>query len=394
YVKTLQDVGVREGEAPVEAGGAVQLMTVHKSKGLEFPVVVIADAGYEPRGGTDSVLIDDDLGVLIGVSNSDGARPVAWRLASLKEAAKEDAEDRRLLYVAATRAKEKLVVSGHAKRTAKGALSLSGWLKRLGSVIGLDEVTLDGEITTPRALEVRCPGNAGPIACVLHPPRAAERSTVQVVRIPAPAAAPLTVPDLVAPLLTGGIEADHQPSAISYSLSRVWRVVPRAKRPSGPAWVVGKLVHEALRRWRFPDEDNFDVFLWPFALETGLADAVEIQATIREARRLLSHFQGHTLFAEIAAAERYHEVPSALPDDHGVIDLLYHTDAGWTVVDFKTDELRSEAEMREAIPREGYDVQLRRYADAVTAQLGHRPKALLVFLRVAGEVHVMELVGS
>ncbi|HKZ84163.1 MAG TPA: UvrD-helicase domain-containing protein [Anaerolineae bacterium] len=406
YVKTLQDVGVREGEAPVEAGGAVQLMTVHKSKGLEFPVVVIADAGYEPRGGPDSVLIDDDLGVLIGVSDSDGARPVAWRLASLNEAAKEDAEDRRLLYVAATRAKEKLIVSGHAKRTAKGALSLSGWLKRLGSVIGLDEVTLEDEITTPRALEVRCPDDAGPIACMLHPPfdcaqdrpRAAERSTVQEVRIPAPAAAPLTVPDLAAPLPIAPVEAGHppsaisyQPSAISYSQSRVWRVVPRAKRPSGPAWVVGTLVHEALRRWRFPDEDNFDVFLWPFALETGLADAVEIQATIREARRLLSHFQGHPLFAEIAAAERYHEIPYTLPNDSGVIDLLYRTGAGWTVVDFKTDELRSEAEMREAIPREGYDVQLRRYADAVNAQLGHHPRALLVFLRVAGEVHVVEL---
>jgi len=174
-------------------------------------------------------------------------------------------------------------------------------------------------------------------------------------------------------------------------LSRVWRVVPRAKRPSGPAWVVGTLVHQALRRWRFPDEDNFDVFLWPFALETGLTDAVEIQATIREARRLLSHFQGHPLFAEIAAAERYHEVPYALPDDHGVIDLLYHTDAGWTVVDFKTDELRSDAEMREAISREGYDVQLRRYADAINAQLTTRPRALLVFLRVAGEVRVVEL---
>ena len=401
YVQTLQDVGVREGEAPVEAGGAVQLMTVHKAKGLEFPIVVIADAGYEPRGGTDSVLIDDDLGLLIGAGDAEGARPVAWRLASLNEAAKEDAEEKRLLYVAATRAKEKLIVSGHVKRTTKGGLSLSGWLKRLGRVMQLDEVALDEEIVTPRALEVRCPGEAGPIACVVHPPfdsaqdrpHAAEPANVQEVRIPARTAAPLPAPDLVAPLLTAEIDTGYPPreAAIRHPQSRVWRVVPRAKRPSGPAWVVGTLVHQALRRWRFPDEDNFDVFLWSFALETGLTDESEIQATLDEARRLLSRFQGHPLFAEIAAAERYHEVPYALTDDHGVIDLLYRMDAGWTVVDFKTDELRSEAEMREAIPREGYDVQLRRYADAVTAQLGQRPRALLVFLRVAGEVHVMEL---
>ena len=37
YVQTLEDTGVREGEAPVEAGGAVQLMTVHKAKGSGIP---------------------------------------------------------------------------------------------------------------------------------------------------------------------------------------------------------------------------------------------------------------------------------------------------------------------------------------------------------------------
>ncbi len=393
YVQSLRDVGVREGEAPVEAGGAVQLMTVHKAKGLEFPVVVIADAAYEHRGGGEMVLVDDALGLLIGLSDSGGARPAMWRLASLHDAAKDEAEDARLLYVAATRAKEKLIVSGHVKRNAKGTLGLRGWLARLGSVIGLDEIVIEGETTAPRALEVRVPGETGSLACLLHPLRALEATLDSETPASGPARAPLPLPDLALPISPPASGAlDHEAREREADLpSRVWRVVPRARRPGGPAWVVGKLVHEALRRWRFPSEDNFDVFLWPFALEAGLTDAAEIQATLNEARRLLDRFQAHLLCAEIGAAARYHEVPYALAGDSGIIDLLYRAEAGWTIVDFKTDELRSLDEMRETIRREAYDAQVRRYADALAAQLGQRPRTQLVFLRVAGEIQVIDL---
>ena len=51
YLKDMSENEVREGEAALESEGAVQLMTVHKSKGLEFPLVVLVDASYERRGG-------------------------------------------------------------------------------------------------------------------------------------------------------------------------------------------------------------------------------------------------------------------------------------------------------------------------------------------------------
>ena len=51
YLKDMSESEAREGEAVLESEGAVQLMTVHKSKGLEFPLVVLVDAGYERRGG-------------------------------------------------------------------------------------------------------------------------------------------------------------------------------------------------------------------------------------------------------------------------------------------------------------------------------------------------------
>ncbi len=386
YVQTLRDVGAREGEAPVEAEGALQLMTVHKAKGLEFPIVVIADAAYEHRGNRDTVLLDDELGLLIDLSDDSDAHPARWRLASLNEAAKEEAEDKRLLYVALTRAKEKLIMSGHVKRTARGALSSRGWLAQLGEVIGLNEITLAGEVVESRPLDVQCPNRPNSIRCVLHPPRSIERvhqAEQQLVH----EAGNLPAPDLVAP-----ISITNQKSKIENQQSRVWRVVPRAKRPTGPAWVVGQLVHEALRRWRFPSEDNFDVFLFPFALELGLTDHAEIQATINEARRLLTRFQAQPLYREIAGADRYHEVPYALPHDTGVIDLLYRRGEGrWTIVDFKTDDVRSSEEMRETIEQEGYDTQVGRYVEAITNQLKQRPRALLVFLNVRSQVQTIEL---
>lgn len=389
YVQTLRDVDTREGEAPVEASGAVQLMTVHKAKGLEFPLVVIADAAYASPSWSDPVLLDEKLGLLPGLRAEDGARPLTWKLSTLADAERNDAEDKRLLYVATTRAQEKLLINGHTKRLKKGNLSLGGWLGRFGKVIGLGDVILNEDVTAPIALEVQF---SEPLACTLHPPSILPRplaprplsteQTSEAGDLPK-LASPLRVPE--ERLLDEKILAkDADPP------QRVWRVVPRAKRPTGPAWVIGALVHEAIRRWRFPD-DKFENFIKPFALEAGLTDVSEIQATIRAVARLLERFRAHPLWDEINAAERYHEVSYVTSDDRGIIDLLYYSDDNWVIADFKTDELRSEAEVETVIQREGYDQQIQRYAAAAAAQLGMSPKLLVVFLQVGSGLRVVEL---
>ena len=132
--------------------------------------------------------------------------------------------------------------------------------------------------------------------------------------------------------------------------------------------MVGRLVHEALRRWSFPD-DSFEAFLRPLALETGLTDPAEIHATLGEVRRLLERLRAHPLYTEIDAAEHHHEIPYHLPGDSGIIDLLYRSDAGWFLVDFKTDEVRSDEDARIVIQREGMTVRWR-------AMLRPRPAGL------------------
>ena len=103
---------------------------------------------------------------------------------------------------------------------------------------------------------------------------------------------------------------------------------------------------------------------------------------------MLERLRAHPIFQEIDSAERHHEIPYFLPEGRGVIDLLYRISAGWFIIDFKTDEVRSDAEAQSTISREGYDRQVARYAEAVLAQLGIRPKTMLVFLQVETEVKI------
>ena len=380
YVQTLRDIGLREGEAPADPSstGAVQLMTVHKAKGLEFPLTVIACAAYEHRGAGAKVQIQN--GLLLDLKDGD-FHPTAWQLASRLEDDRADAEDRRLLYVAATRAKEKLLISAYVKPKKDGTLSLAGWLTHFG----LDQVKISGEISTPEAFPLNVTG----ASLVLYPVSVADVDSPQPVSVSQTESPGKS--DLIAPLTFNPPVADEKTRAReSDPPQRVWRIVSSAQRPHAPAWLVGRLVHESLRRWKFPSAD-FETFLRPLALEAGLTDPAEIHAAVQEVRRLLERLRAHPLYTELNAAERHHEIPYILPADRGVIDLLYRAKAGWFIIDFKTDAVRSDEEARAVIRKNEYDKQLARYALAVAVQLNAPAKARLVFLNVDNNLAIFDL---
>jgi ATP-dependent helicase/nuclease subunit A len=113
--------GGRESEAPMESEGldAVRLMTIHRAKGLEFPVVCLADLGRGPTYRSELIRLGRDagrLGLRLGRPGT-GARIPALDYAALGEeaVAADEAEQRRLFYVAMTRAQERLILSGAAK---------------------------------------------------------------------------------------------------------------------------------------------------------------------------------------------------------------------------------------------------------------------------------------
>jgi ATP-dependent exoDNAse (exonuclease V) beta subunit len=114
--------GARESEAPVESEAldAVRLMTIHRSKGLEFPVVCVADIGRQmlPRAGSLIRVGRDDQRLGLRLKQpGDGKRVsvLAYEQLKLEEREREADEERRLFYVAMTRARERLIVSGAAR---------------------------------------------------------------------------------------------------------------------------------------------------------------------------------------------------------------------------------------------------------------------------------------
>ena len=116
----------RESEAPVEgeALDAVRLMTIHRAKGLEFEVVCVADLGRGPRWRAELMRIGRDgrFGLRLAEPGT-GKRESALDYKALGEErlAAEADEERRLFYVAMTRARERLILSGAAKLEAAPA---------------------------------------------------------------------------------------------------------------------------------------------------------------------------------------------------------------------------------------------------------------------------------
>ncbi|HXG76051.1 MAG TPA: UvrD-helicase domain-containing protein [Gaiellaceae bacterium] len=142
FVREQDAVGARELEAVAEEEGAdaVRLLTIHAAKGLEFKVVIVADAGRDtgrPRGGDEIVALSDGRFGFKMVHPTRGERKPVFGYEQVREAEREQerAERLRLYYVAMTRAIDRLIVSGaiDPERRADRETPIGWVLDRLGA---------------------------------------------------------------------------------------------------------------------------------------------------------------------------------------------------------------------------------------------------------------------
>ncbi len=378
--------GAREGEAALEGEGldAVRLMTIHRAKGLEFPVVCVADLGRQGPGGGPPLLLGADgrVGVRFkALGMPTGVQALDYPALHQERIAREDAEERRLLYVAMTRAEELLILSGGydlAKRPdpRPGGAPIA-WILR----------ALDG-VVEPR----RNPTSLRSEAAVLTA-APAHRARPGGTALPAPVTLggitpPTPAPALAAPSrLSFSSLGEYDRCAYRWYLRRVLRLptvtLDPGDTPLGPREVGsgdspqspgldlmtrGTLVHELLEDLDFhrpgpPTDQAIAAVAAENDVELTAAEAADVARLVEAfarsplCRRLA---QAHAVRREAPFTFALHE-DSRGPLVNGIVDVVAtEPDGGVLIVDYKTNPL--EGTDPEALTEADYTLQRLVYA--------------------------------
>ena len=378
-----------QGDEPLEAGDVVRVVTVHSSKGLEFPVTVVFDLSRGERNSSPEAQIHALGEVALKPRRIGGSRYEAiqkhWE-------ARRGGENNRLLYVALTRAKDRLIVTGSTTGKARG------WMQTMLNGLQLSErdVTLPGlavTIHTDSAIASAARiGQAAPYvpSALIDADLAQARFKRPAPAVRAPTRAPeasAEPPDANEFDVPGSVE--DRPSEAELDNVRGdlpigdLTAIPDAER------VIGTLTHYAIGENLSPSNAThrrvlaaqYSLHAYPpeervLLLQTAwwLVERYELLTPDR-ADRLEDH-------AELPFAfQRSHNLRGAenLTTWQGVIDRLYRLPNGeWILEDYKTDDV-----LDSALPQRvrAYHRQLALYWQAVIEARGIAPTVRLTFLR-------------
>lgn len=352
YLKLLEELvyGERKSDAvPVlpKKESAVRIMNLHKAKGLEAPVVFLAD----PTGKRDlkpSMRIDrsetEIRGYMVISANFQGiantrilATPKNWDSLAKEENVFQSAEELRLKYVAATRAGSMLVISDRPQNVNRNLWAFFN-----------PKLEDAGEIVSHRP---SIPKQSGSIT--ITPEMVSARNKEMLARLEK-AIEPTFEVGSVKSLLTGIGKISYAPS--SY----------------GTEW--GTAIHDMLEALMKNPKTSPQQFRSTTLPQTELMPELWEDAIETVLRVSKSEIWKRALNAEKKFAEIPFTLSRGLEPDfdrkvviRGIIDLVFKESAGWTIVDYKSDRVQ---ESRLDYLIELYEPQLKGYAEAWTQITG------------------------
>lgn len=413
HLDELEIEGFSPGGGSAPDGDVVRIMTIHAAKGLEFPVVLLLGAGAEfsRRSRHDAVLLDESLGVGLSFFDYPDRRDVvsaAYPVLKQSAAARELEEEMRLLYVAATRARERLVIVGHGDAERYSAMrlrfedgsapslldrltarSMLEWVLLAAAATGEDGVlveTHDGSLR-PRELQTRRDADE----------RVLSLNDVELAWLDTAERLLTAEPDLRLARTAAAVSVSAAKRAADPS---TWRaepagplVLPAFAEQSGATdgRPLGTAVHRFFQLCdtrRLDSEGAVAAEIDRLRLSGALpADEAALIPTAD-----VAWFGGTDLARAIveSAATLERELPfvAALPTAdgrdfvllRGTVDCLFDTPAGLVFVDYKTDRCRDEADFAARVAM--YTRQIQLYAKSISTIRGLPVAAAhLVFLR-------------
>lgn len=372
YTDNIISMNGRETAANIDAEDAVTIMTIHKSKGLEFDTVFLPQLSARTQSDTDEIKFDLQSGLGIKVLMPDGQLAVTSVLTDIRERDKElqAAEKHRQLYVAMTRAKRRLILAG-AYDDSRESKS-ENWFKAL-------QMLLPETAAEIRKLRVE---DYLEKEIVRYADGRAEPAFSETFLQPLPDFAQTGISDFSASSLQTYLYCQRQ-----YFYRYVAQLPPLEESGTGaaqlPPHIRGLVVHAALEKYNGNAEAA-----WKKAVQDH-ADGNF--ALAQPAEKLFYQYLDSALFQTIPARHQrelnfvYNEQGYTV---RGIMDCLYENEDGTlTVVDYKTGQPPAADEIKL-----GYMLQLSLYKQAAERLL--RKKVSSAQLHFLQNLSSVELTGS
>ena len=388
HLEAQEALGEEANEPEALLGGgarAVRFMTVHQAKGLEFPVVALADVSGRPDGRQKPWLSDrrkDAVELRLGAGPR-RLESAGYADALEREMRFQDAERKRLLYVAATRARDCLLWPMESFRAVmEKAGAGEEEMEAIREAACVLKVSPEARAASDSIFRLPEEAFRPKEGCAARVPEERAMREEELMRLKEPVASP--APLAPSRLVEGG-ELDAAASGASWIDSEEGEPAGREAHADGRAF--GELTHAILARLEPPEASRLDALRGEARARARALGLDEAEATL--ALRLIRVSTEEGVLARAAeASRRWRELPLVFEREgrfiRGYVDLAFEEAGKLVVVDFKTDAIKAgEARAR----ADFYANQGRAYAMGLKAATGLEVKELVFsFLRPDADV--------